>query len=125
MNHVFLWFNSRGDSARWGGSAFVAITAGMFLTKDNIHSPIHRRFICKGDTHTHRELIRGWLWEPKHSQTVHNTKGTRAHTHRELIRTWLWEPKGSSLDIHTVYFTETLEAQPSHWCTRKQYSIRN
>jgi len=33
-----------------------------------------------------------------HSQTVHNTKGTRAHTHRELIRTWRWEPKGSSLE---------------------------
>jgi len=31
------------------------------------------------------------------SQTVYNTKGTRAHTHRELIRTWLWE-KGSSLE---------------------------
>jgi len=30
------------------------------------------------------------------SQTVYNTKGTRAHTHRELIRKWLWEPKGSS-----------------------------
>jgi len=28
------------------------------------------------------------------SQVVYNTKGTRAHTHRELIRTWLWEPKG-------------------------------
>ena len=26
------------------------------------------------------------------------TKGTRAHTHRELIREWLWEPKGSSLN---------------------------
>ena len=26
------------------------------------------------------------------------TKGTRAHTHRELIRKWLWEPKGSSLE---------------------------
>jgi len=25
------------------------------------------------------------------------TKGTRAHTHSELIREWLWEPKGSSL----------------------------
>jgi len=25
------------------------------------------------------------------------TKGARAHTHRELIREWLWEPKGSSL----------------------------
>jgi len=24
------------------------------------------------------------------------TKGTRAHTHRELIREWLWKPKGSS-----------------------------
>jgi len=33
-----------------------------------------------------------------YSQTVYNTKGTRAHTHRELIRTWLWEPKGSSLE---------------------------
>jgi len=30
--------------------------------------------------------------------TVYNTKGTRAHTHRELIRKWLWEPKGSSLE---------------------------
>jgi len=29
------------------------------------------------------------------SQAVYNTKGTRAHTHRELIRKWLWEPKGS------------------------------
>jgi len=26
------------------------------------------------------------------------TKGTRAHTHRELIREWIWEPKGSSLE---------------------------
>jgi len=25
------------------------------------------------------------------------TKSTRAHTHRELIREWLWDPKGSSL----------------------------
>jgi len=33
-----------------------------------------------------------------YSQTVYNTKGTRAHTHRELIRKWLWEPKGSSLE---------------------------
>jgi len=32
------------------------------------------------------------------SQTVYNTKGTRAHTHRELIREWLWEPKESSLE---------------------------
>jgi len=32
------------------------------------------------------------------SQTVYNTKGTRAHTHRELIRKWLWEPMGSSLE---------------------------
>ena len=32
------------------------------------------------------------------SQTVYNTKGTRAHTHRELIRKWLWEPKESSLE---------------------------
>ena len=40
------------------------------------------------------------LWtNSKSSQTVHNTKGTRAHTHRELIREWLWEPKGSSLDF--------------------------
>jgi len=30
------------------------------------------------------------------SQTVYNIKGIRAHTHRELIRKWLWEPKGSS-----------------------------
>jgi len=33
-----------------------------------------------------------------YSQTVYNTKGTRAHTHRKLIREWLWEPKGSSLE---------------------------
>ena len=26
------------------------------------------------------------------------TKGTRAHTHRELIREWLWKPKESSLE---------------------------
>jgi len=26
------------------------------------------------------------------------TKGTRAHTHRELIREWLWEPKRSSIE---------------------------
>ena len=24
----------------------------------------------------------------------YNTKGARAHTHRELIREWLWEPNG-------------------------------
>ena len=35
---------------------------------------------------------------PLFSQMVYNTKGTRAHTHRELIREWLWEPKGSSLE---------------------------
>ena len=29
-----------------------------------------------------------------------NTKGTRAHTHRELIREWLWEPKGSSFEYN-------------------------
>ena len=33
-----------------------------------------------------------------YSQMVYNTKGTRAHTHSELIRKWLWEPKGSSLE---------------------------
>jgi len=33
-----------------------------------------------------------------YTQTVYNTKGTRAHTHGELIREWLWEPKGSSLE---------------------------
>ena len=32
------------------------------------------------------------------TQTVYNTKGTRAHTHRELIREWLWELKKSSLE---------------------------
>jgi len=31
-------------------------------------------------------------------QTGYNTKGTPAHTHRELIREWLWEPKGISLE---------------------------
>jgi len=30
------------------------------------------------------------------------TKGTRAHTHRELIRAWLWEPKGSFLESGSV-----------------------
>jgi len=33
------------------------------------------------------------------SQTAYHTKGTRAHTHRELIRVWLWEPTGSSLKL--------------------------
>jgi len=32
------------------------------------------------------------------SQTVSDTKGTRAHTYRELIREWLGEPKGISLE---------------------------
>ena len=31
-----------------------------------------------------------------YSQTVYKTQGTCAHTHRELIREWLWEPRGSS-----------------------------
>jgi len=31
------------------------------------------------------------------------TKGTRAHTHRELTREWLWEPKGSSLEYFSYY----------------------
>jgi len=35
----------------------------------------------------------------RRSQTVYNTKGTRAHTHREVIRKWLWEPKGS---VHSI-----------------------
>jgi len=26
------------------------------------------------------------------------TKRTRAHTHRALIREWLWDPKGDSLE---------------------------
>jgi len=32
-----------------------------------------------------------------YSQLVYIQRGKRAHTHRELIREWLWEPKGSSL----------------------------
>jgi len=45
------------------------------------------------------ELGRKWnMVIIEYSQTVYNTKGTRAHTHRELIRKWLWEPKGSSLE---------------------------
>ena len=39
-----------------------------------------------------------YIYAYLHAQTVYNTKGTRAHTHRELIREWLWEPKGSSLE---------------------------
>ena len=33
-----------------------------------------------------------------HARTACNMKGPRAHTHRELIRGWLWETKGSSLE---------------------------
>jgi len=39
----------------------------------------------------------------------YNTKGTRAHTHRELIREWLWEPKGSSLEY--IAHTNTRQEQ--------------
>jgi len=38
------------------------------------------------------ELNRYSRFPVAQSQTVYNTKGTRAHTHRELIRKWLWEP---------------------------------
>jgi len=34
------------------------------------------------------------------SQMYYSTKGTRAHTHRELIREWLWKLKGSSSEAH-------------------------
>jgi len=33
--------------------------------------------------------------------TVYNTKGTRAHTHRELIRKWLWEPETNKQSPNT------------------------
>jgi len=36
------------------------------------------------------------------AQAVYPTKKTRAHTHRELIREWLREPKGSSLEYIEV-----------------------
>ena len=46
------------------------------------------------------------VWECFSSQTVYNTKGARAHTHRELIREWLWEPKGSSgLEYISMFVT--------------------
>jgi len=49
-------------------------------------------------SHAHAHARR---YRHSHLQAVYNTKGTRAHTHRELIREWLWEPKGSSLEsIH-------------------------
>jgi len=54
---------------------------------------------CDGINETHHQLhlVR------KYTQTVYNTKGTRAHTHKDLIREWLWKPKGSStkISIHT------------------------
>jgi len=31
------------------------------------------------------------------------TKGKRAHTHRELIREWLWEPNVHNEAIHRAY----------------------
>ena len=41
----------------------------LYLFKEARASCFHRRLIYKGDTnthaHTHRELIREWLWEPK------------------------------------------------------------
>jgi len=56
------------------------------------------------------------------SQTIFITKGTRAHTHRELIRKWLWEPKGSSLvyiqmlggRVDAATLVATLSASPVH-----------
>jgi len=42
------------------------------------------------------------------------TKGTRAHTHRELIREWLWESKGnpSMAMPHMYQYTETKKQSP-------------
>jgi len=48
--------------------------------------------------HPRHQVRNGQSYIALYSQTVYNTKGTRAHTHRELIRKWLWEPKGSSLE---------------------------
>ena len=59
------------------------------------------------EAHTHRELIREWLREPRGSSLalyiyayiymyIYMKRSSEAHTHRELIREWLREPKGSS-----------------------------
>ena len=61
----------------------------------------------KGDTSTHAE------GSDSYSQTVYNTEGTRAHTHRELIRKWLWEPKGSSLEYIEVLGGGSIHKLPS------------
>ena len=44
------------------------------------------------------DTFRFMLRDTKAQVRIVDTMVTRAHTHRELIREWLWEPKGSSLE---------------------------
>ena len=44
---------------------------------------------------------------------LYNTEGTRAHTHRELVREWLWGPTGSSLEYIWVFGGGSRRCDPS------------
>jgi len=50
-------------------------------------------------------------WTRTYTQTVYNTKGTRAHTHRELIREWLYTL--SKIDVLTTRFCLLVVSTPS------------
>jgi len=58
----------------------VACVRNAGLTRNGIH----RQFIYKGDTstHTHRELIREWLWEPTGSSHSHGVSSS--HTSQRV-----------------------------------------
>jgi len=55
-----------------------------------VHPSPKYRYLCMAST-AHKALTDGLY-----------TKGTRAHTHRALIREWLWEPKGGSPGLTRV-----------------------
>jgi len=69
-----LWSGGRRRWRRCGESTARLNGVGAQLTSDMaavataLIGAVHRRFIIqKGHEHTHRELIRKWLWEPKGS----------------------------------------------------------
>jgi len=65
------------------------------LSCDHIYSFIDIQIQIFTDIHV---CICMYLYiSPMYTDALY-TKGTRAHTHRELIREWLWKLKGRSLE---------------------------
>jgi len=89
-----------GAASGVGGVVGGVAGGGMYTHYIYIYMYIYAYvYICIDYIHTHTyppTLIHPPIHARAHflSQTVYNTKGTRAHTHRELIRKWLWSFTG-------------------------------